>query len=242
MGNSVTYGDKCTNVEDLKLIRRLNLIAGKRVFAVGDIHGEITKLNDKLVEVGFDKENDLLVSVGDLVDRGEDSLACLSLIQDEPWFHAVRGNHEELMIGSVIHKDANFKECWLQNGGQWYYDLNQEDRMYADDLVKLADNLPYIIEINQNGHKTVITHADYPFSQYGGEVDLEDAYWLVWSRQRIETLKRTQECIPISGADLFVCGHTPVRAPLNVANCLWIDTGAVFGKELSIVELTKGVA
>ena len=90
------------------LIKTLNLKSEQRVFAVGDLHGEITALNEKLVEIGFNKDADLLISVGDLIDRGEDSLACLSLIHNEPWFHAVRGNHEDLMIGSIVYKNGDF--------------------------------------------------------------------------------------------------------------------------------------
>ena len=89
-------------------MNKLELTIGDndRVFVVGDIHGEITMLNEKLAEIGFDKERDTLISVGDLIDRGEDSLACLALIQ-ESWFKSVRGNHEDLMINSIINKDEN---------------------------------------------------------------------------------------------------------------------------------------
>ena len=83
-----------------------------RVFFVGDIHGEITKLNDKLEEIGFDKELDTLISVGDLIDRGEDSLSCLSLIQ-EPWFECVCGNHEQMMVDAVIHKKMSYVSNWI---------------------------------------------------------------------------------------------------------------------------------
>ncbi|AUR86536.1 calcineurin-like phosphoesterase [Vibrio phage 1.086.O._10N.222.51.F8] len=221
------------------MIKKIDIEAGKRVFVVGDIHGEITALNEKLIEIGFDKSEDLLFSVGDLIDRGENSLACLELLKDEPWFFAVQGNHEDLMINSIINKSDNHLGCWLQNGGQWYFDLNQEDRMYANDLVKLAADLPLIIEINQNAHKTVICHADYPLDEYTGELELDYAFDVIWSRDRINKIQKHQVSDPIKGADLFVFGHTPLRRPLQLDNCMWIDTGAVFGKELSIIEITK---
>ena len=37
------------------------------VFVVGDIHGEYTQLKDKLKDVGFNYNTDLLIAVGDLV-------------------------------------------------------------------------------------------------------------------------------------------------------------------------------
>jgi len=216
----------------------LNIESTKRVFAVGDIHGEITMLNDKLAEIGFDKESDILISVGDLIDRGEDSLACLALIQ-EPWFKSVRGNHEDLMIQSIIGKDERYLSCWIHNGGNWYFDLNQEDRMYADDLAKLAnDELPHVMEINYKGKKFVVCHADYPGDEYTGEIKDEMLFDSIWSRKRIEEFKKEGKSVPIKGADMFIFGHTPIRKPLHVDNCMWIDTGAVFGKELTIIELS----
>lgn len=217
--------------------REIKIDDNQRVFAVGDIHGEITKLNEKLKEIGFDKNLDILFSVGDLIDRGEDSLSCLALIQ-EPWFESVRGNHEDMMINAVVNNDENHANCWMANGGAWYVNLNQEDRMYANDLAKIAsEKLPYVIEISYQGKKIVICHADYPNNNYTGEIDDHDLFNIVWSRERIEAVRRCMPTEPIKGADMFVFGHTPLRKPFRVDNCLYIDTGAVFGKELTIIQL-----
>lgn len=220
-------------------MNKLELTVGNqdRVFVVGDIHGEITMLNDKLSEIGFDKESDTLISVGDLIDRGEDSLACLALIQ-EPWFKSVRGNHEELMINSVLHEDDNHIACWIQNGGGWYFNLNQEDKMYANDLANIAKSeLPYVIELKYKGKKIVICHADFPRNEYNGSIENEDLFYIVWSRDRINKLIKHNVSDTIKGADMFIFGHTPIRKPLHADNCIWIDTGAVFGKELTIIQL-----
>lgn len=205
----------------------------KRVFYVGDIHGEFSKLSAALAKVGFDTKKDVLISTGDLIDRGEDSLACLELIT-EHWFHAVRGNHEELMIRSIIDKCDNHLSCWLSNGANWYFDLNQEDRMYANDLARIASELPYVIEVNHKGKKTVVCHANYPRNSYSGEIEKEDLHDIIWDRSRIE--KSCDDVI--SGADNFVFGHTPLRRHTKLGNCNWIDTGAVFGKELTIIQVS----
>ena len=221
-------------------MNKLELTIGDndRVFVVGDIHGEITMLNDKLAEIGFDKEKDTLISVGDLIDRGEDSLACLALIQ-EPWFKSVRGNHEDLMINSIINKDENSLSCWIHNGGNWYFDLSQEDRMYANDLAKIAsDELPYVIEISHKGKRFVVCHADYPEDEYTGDIDSKILFDVIWSRDRINKAMKNNASKEIVGADMFIFGHTPLRRPLQLDNCMWIDTGAVFGKELTIIELS----
>ncbi|CAM0103880.1 NinI-like serine-threonine phosphatase [Vibrio phage 5P1c] len=210
-----------------------------RVFFVGDIHGEITKLNNKLEEIGFDKELDTLISVGDLIDRGEDSLSCLSLIQ-EPWFKCVRGNHEDLMMNALVNKSENHLACWIQNGAQWYFNLNQEDKMYANNLAKIIKSeIPYVIELHHKGKKVVVCHADYPEDEYTGNIETESLFDIVWNRSRIENYHRTGVLSEIKGADLFVFGHTPLRKPLIKGNCAYLDTGAVFGKELMVLSFDE---
>jgi serine/threonine protein phosphatase 1 len=66
-------------------------------YVVGDIHGMFKDLHQLLIDINFNFENDRLFSVGDLCDRGTDSIDILNWI-DYPWFFPVLGNHEEVMI------------------------------------------------------------------------------------------------------------------------------------------------
>src|SRR5690606_42034655 len=66
-----------------------------RDIAVGDIHGCFSKLKTSLKRIRFDPSKDLLLSVGDLVDRGPEShhvLEWLALSR----FLAICGTHEQL--------------------------------------------------------------------------------------------------------------------------------------------------
>lgn len=210
-----------------------NIEPESRVFIVGDLHGEHGKLMERLNEVNFDEETDHLFSVGDLIDRGEQNVECLNLIS-EPWFHSVRGNHEDMMIKAIIENDQSMAQCWFANGGNWYWALDPEEKIYVNDRAIEASNLPYWIEINYKGKKTIVCHADWPSNDY---IENPDLHEMIWSRDRINKLMKYQESNPIEGADLFVFGHTPLRRPLRDNNCMWIDTGAVFGKELTVIEL-----
>ncbi|WP_312110105.1 metallophosphoesterase, partial [Pantoea septica] len=42
----------------------------QNIWVVGDLHGCRRQLDALLLEKGFDKRSDLLISVGDLIDRG----------------------------------------------------------------------------------------------------------------------------------------------------------------------------
>jgi len=70
-------------------------------YVIGDLHGCFSLLERLLDEVRFDKSRDRLFSVGDLIDRGPESLRCLQLLA-EPWFYAVQGNHENMMLNFFL--------------------------------------------------------------------------------------------------------------------------------------------
>ncbi|MEN4503480.1 metallophosphoesterase, partial [Enterobacter hormaechei subsp. xiangfangensis] len=92
----------------MSMYQRINGADWRNIFVVGDLHGCYTLLMNELEKVSFDPAHDLLISVGDLVDRGAENVECMELIT-MPWFRAVRGNHEQMMIdglsefGNVVH-------------------------------------------------------------------------------------------------------------------------------------------
>ena len=51
----------------MKKIKYINGDDYSNIYVVGDIHAEYTQLKDKLKEVGFNYNTDLLIAVGDLV-------------------------------------------------------------------------------------------------------------------------------------------------------------------------------
>jgi len=213
-----------------------NVLKGGRTFVCGDLHGEITKFNQKLIAIDFDKEKDLMISVGDLIDRGEDSVACLRLI-NEPWFTCVRGNHEQMSIDALkyAHINNNRKEHWLMNGGSWYYNLDQTKINEVDKLISELEELPLIIETEVGGKKYIICHANYNKDIYEFDSRIHEES-VIWDRSRYNDSKAgwTDE---IEGADVFIFGHTPVDKVETYKNQMYIDTGVVFNGELTVVEL-----
>ena len=67
-------------------ILRLPTNKAGRDFVLGDLHGTTDLLRALREHVAFDPKKDRLFSVGNLIDRGEDSPGGLAL-HPEPWFH-----------------------------------------------------------------------------------------------------------------------------------------------------------
>lgn len=61
-------------------------------------------------------EIDLLISVGDNIDRGPESLDVLRLL-NQPRFTSVKGNHEAMALEAFETGDGNM---WLASGGDWF--------------------------------------------------------------------------------------------------------------------------
>jgi len=210
------------------MIQRFESNTKGRDFIVGDIHGCFTKLEDGLKDLSFNEEVDRLFSVGDLVDRGLQSEKSLDYL-NKPWFHAVRGNHEQMAI-DVFYAQFDLG-CYLSNGGAWFISLPREQQKEYVDAFK---KMPIVIEI---GGKVGIIHAECPVEDWNELPEaLNSEYALntaLWARSRING--STDK--PIANIDLLVVGHTPLEEVVKSGNVLYIDTGAVFGRELTIIEV-----
>jgi serine/threonine protein phosphatase 1 len=196
-------------------------------YAVGDLHGHYSLLRSRLEQRDFDPARDRLFAVGDLVDRGPESLSCLELLQ-QPWFHSIRGNHEAMMINALLH-ERQF-DLWMINGGAWIYELNM-DRV-ARLCHRLVSALPYAIEVETAQGRVGLIHAEVPDDDWR-QVESGDVQTMLWARERIERWRTD----PVRGIDQVVCGHTPVKAPVQLGNVHYIDTGAYFSGNLTLIEL-----
>ena len=200
-------------------------------YVVGDIHGMYDLLMSKIKEIGFDKSKDRLFSVGDIIDRGPDSLKCLALCY-EPWFHPVRGNHEQMMFDSLF--GFIDPSIWFINGGMWYID-ECGDELDAT-IQDLSERLPHGIEIETPIGKVGIVHADIPFDDWDMAFSTKGDYLIqtmLWSRKRHDRGYGHD----IIGVDTLYVGHTPVKDPFNIANVRYVDVGSVYSEKIHIEKI-----
>jgi len=100
---------------------------GRRIYAIGDIHGSITQLRALHAAIAADLRarpvaSALLIHLGDYVDKGGDSRAVLDhLIAGDPVPGVetlnLLGNHEEMML-AALEGDGAAAADWLWGGGR----------------------------------------------------------------------------------------------------------------------------
>lgn len=72
------------------VVRPLELPAGRRVLAISDIHGNLDFLKGVLAKAAFTPD-DILILVGDIVEKGPDSLGTLRYVMELSKTHTVYG-------------------------------------------------------------------------------------------------------------------------------------------------------
>mgnify|MGYP001581743356 FL=1 len=73
-----------------------------KTYIVGDIHGEFEKLMECLQLVNFDYQNDKLIQLGDIVDRGSKSFECVDELLKIKNLIAIRGNHDQCFYSGLL--------------------------------------------------------------------------------------------------------------------------------------------
>lgn len=136
-------------------------------YVIGDIQGCYGALTALLETLKFDQRHDQLIVAGDMVSRGDNSLATMRLLYEMR--HAVKGvlgNHD-LHLLALAHQVGETEDADL------LAILNAHD---SQELLGWLQSFPLAIHLPE--HNTVITHAGWPpqwslteLLQYSQEVE-----------------------------------------------------------------------
>jgi serine/threonine protein phosphatase 1 len=123
---------------------------GKRCYAIGDIHGRLDLLDQMLVEIqkhdaSRSARETVVVSLGDIIDRGPDSRGVVERLMQPLPFAArlicLKGNHEEMLVRGLAG-EIQILRNWLATGGR------DCARSYGIDPILLDGQPDEIIEHN----------------------------------------------------------------------------------------------
>lgn len=223
----------------------------ERIYAVGDIHGQRQMLEAALARIENDGGREArIVFLGDYVDRGPESKGVIDILAEglaegRNWT-CLKGNHDRLFEWFIL-PPAPRNDPHLIIGYDWThpniggretmasYGIEVPDRIRATEL---ADSLrPQVaqehvdfltgLHLSHRAGGFFFVHAGV---RPGVALDAQAENDLVWIRQ--EFLEDDSD----HGA-FVIHGHSPVDAPDLRANRLNLDTGAGYGRPLSVAVL-----
>lgn len=91
------------------------------LYAIGDVHGQLHMLEALVERVPF-REEDEIVFLGDLIDRGQDSRGVVEFLlafgREYPKTVFLRGNHEDMLLDHLAGGGRYAPGVYLMNGGR----------------------------------------------------------------------------------------------------------------------------
>lgn len=191
------------------------------MFIIGDVHGcfkTLKALIDKL------PNQDDIIFVGDLIDRGPSPIEVLDYIQDHPQWQVVRGNHEDMLLDYFrvqVPSCLYPMHTWRRNGGEPY--------LYTKAHIEWISTWPLYLEFpeikDENGRYLFVSHAAPYFEDINDCLDLGS-----WSRLDLNILwNRFPPPDHETNQKRFcVFGHNADSEPIITERHAMIDTGCAY--------------
>lgn len=202
-----------------------------RVIIVGDVHGCIDELRALLRKCHYRQGVDRLISVGDLVGKGPDSFAVIRLWRSLGG-ECVMGNWEVFIAGNPTFAVNDYKRahpgCDATTIPSW-----------TDDELHWIRTLPYTIDIPE--HDIMVVHAGLvPGVALSDQKQTDMAMMrnLLADGTATSDIKQgTAWCHQWKGPRTIVFGHDAQRGFQRADMALGLDTGAVYGRQLTALIL-----
>jgi serine/threonine protein phosphatase 1 len=201
------------------------------VFVVGDVHGCARELKLLLNKLPLTSKS-TVVFLGDYIDRGPESRQVVETILELRSYCKVitlTGNHEEMLRDFLRDSTSHGAGLFIYNGGgatlasygdergKWAFP--EEHRRFFDELLLCYENEQYFF-----------VHAGVP------DVPL-DQLDPIAARQEMLWVRRTFHKSRFPWTKTIVHGHTPMSGVEFAERRINVDTGCVYGGQLTAVEL-----
>lgn len=198
-----------------------------RTIVIGDIHGCYDELS-LLVEKLRLESDDRVVAVGDLTVKGPKSREVLDLFAKDARFSSVIGNHDLALVRHWGDRTIPLKKAQEETFAQ----LQAPGEHY---LLFLA-SLPYLIRLDSH----VVVHAGV---RPGIALDKQDPDDLIELRT-LGADRTSREGTPWyevhEGPPTVLYGHWPAYQPRINRHTIGLDTGCVYGGQLTAYTLETG--
>lgn len=221
--------------------------AGRRVYAIGDIHGRLDLFDQLIARIDADRAEGrpLVILLGDYIDRGPGSAEMLERLSSgalpawADWI-CLKGNHEQAMLEALAVGGNRMMERWRNFGGR---DTMRSYRVpsplsFGDDMDALRADLQERVPQRHldwlRGLPLSHRVGDYLFVHAGIRpgiaFDAQAPVDLMWIREEFLASRVDHGCI-------VVHGHSIKAAVDERPNRIGIDTGAYKSGRLTALAL-----
>lgn len=205
----------------------------KRTIIIGDVHGCFDEVQDLLKKVKYDKINDRLIFVGDIIDRGPKTKEMIEFVASQPNVHLIMGNHENKFIRYLRGNPVSITDGLQETIDQLAPELESEAN--KESLLFFFENLPYAIKLDNNKY---VVHAGID-PRYSVEAQKQEILLYMRNHAPGKTFsdptappwylaERSKACKNQS----IIFGHNTKANTKEVGHALALDGGCVFGGEL----------
>ncbi|HOO40203.1 MAG TPA: metallophosphoesterase family protein [Syntrophales bacterium] len=203
-----------------------------KIYAVGDIHGCLSHLERLIGKLPIRPE-DVLVFIGDYIDRGPDSKGVVDYVLDLQkkccTTVCLMGNHEQMFLDYLAGRK---REMFLYNGGVETlisYGMTGRRKMELSDLPPGHAEFYGRLRHDYETDDFIFVHAGLRPGIPLSNQDPDDLLWI-----RFEFIRSDFDF-----GKTVIFGHTVLSRtePFRAAKKIGIDTGAVYGGRLTCLEL-----
>ena len=199
-----------------------------RTIVVGDIHGCYDELRDLLERAALGQD-DRVVSVGDLVVKGEKNREVLDLFMEDARFSAVLGNHDRALRRYWRGEGVSLRES--QERALKELAAGDEARYSA-----YIQSLPLTLDLGSH----LVVHAGLRPGVALAAQSVEDLTEL----RTLGADRTSREGVPwyevYRGEQSVLFGHWPAPEPRRGPCAIGLDTGCVYGFQLTAYVIETG--
>lgn len=215
---------------------------------IGDIHGCLDEFEELLKTISYNPEQIRLISVGDLMDRGPDSIGCVRRAR-ELGIETLLGNHEKWHIRWRKHEDKR-KATGKTNPMRRNDSKVRDNAALSDEDIQWMNNLPLQMHVKDNWFST---HAGCLPGKAYADQNWMDAVHIRYIKDGKTVSLGPNHSQPEGsqywselwdGPESIIyghCVHSLERPRIDESSkgvqCVGIDTGCVFGGKLTAMFL-----
>ena len=144
------------------------------VYVTSDLHGYPLKEFKKLLDKANFTSDDYCFVLGDVIDRGPESVKLLEWLMLQPNIELLLGNHEAVLLSNLflfseVTDDSINKlnleqlelfNAWMNEGGKATVDeLRKRPKEVIDDIIDYIKDAPIYECINVNGRDFLLSHS-----------------------------------------------------------------------------------